>query len=240
MSAPETLEEVGNYIVDLIREGLERRPEGVVLTYIGAQFSKLTGASFEQYLNHLSLSGRAEVPHGSRKLVPFIESFLRDRVLLTRDPIKGTDVAQLIVTNGFEAVGPARAVDAIRKYKRPVWAAFVRPLPDGYRRFLNVEEMEFKDAERKPNGTAWKEIPKLLIAGIPIDQPIDGPLVQANIGKWAASTDTDLDMLSAQDGFDTVFGPSIYDLQKIINALPTDVSVRWSIPADVIRYLRVR
>ena len=138
------------------------------------------------------------------------------------------------------ATSSIRAVDSVRLYKRPVWAAFVRPLPVGYRRFLNVEDMEFKDAERKPPGPAWKEIQKELIAGIPIDQPIDGPLVQANIGKWSELTGTDLGILASEGGTERNSGPSIYDLYRIISALPADVSARWSIPADVIRYLRIR
>lgn len=233
------LDDIRGTLLDIAQSGLVSRPTGVHLPYIGVEFAKRKNAPFEQYLNVLAVQHQLDVPISARKLVPFIERYCSDLFMLTKSP-GGPQVVTLANRSDDPADYPTR-IFSQHKYKKAVWAAFIRPLPEDYKRYLNVDTLGFTDAKRKPAGDIWIEIPRDLITETPMNQPIDGPLVQANIGSWISQHEIDTNVLldqSASGAFDRATDrASVEDLLRIINALPRDICIRWLIPAEVFRAL---
>jgi hypothetical protein len=232
------LEDVRSTLLEIVTHGLANRPDGVHLTYVGAEFAKRKNVAFEQYLNILAVQGKVALPPSSRKMVPFIERFCSD-LFDIKHPKTGTELLQLRPAADRQS-DPVAALPN-HKYKKGVWAAFIRPLATDYRRFLNMENLGFTDVKRKPPGEVWLEIKREFISETPIDEPIDGPLVQGRISDWALSNHVDLDALidsSPSASFDRK-RPSVRDLVRIIKAMPPEVAAKWEIPAEVLLHLEV-
>lgn len=233
------LEDVRSTLVEIVTRGLENRPDGVHLTYVGSEFARRKNVAFEQYLNFLAIQGRLDVPSSARKMVPFIDRYCGD-LFEVDHPKTGTELLRLKRTQDKRTeitIQPAPN----HKYKKPVWAAFIRPLAADYRRFLSIDNFGFTDAKRKPAGDVWVEIKRDFISETPIEEPIDGPLVQARISEWAIENNVDLNVLvdsSPTASFDRA-KPSTRDLVRIIRALPPQVAAKWLIPAEVLLTLEM-
>jgi hypothetical protein len=241
MTIDDPIQDVRDTILGIVRGGIEQRPDGVHLTFVGAQFARIKGLSFEQYMGFLDYSKRAIIPIEQRKLLPFISSNLGDFLSIVRDSETGSEKVVMLHQPDPKSAGLSSfAISSTTRFKRPVWAAFVRPLPEGYRRFVNLGDVTFKDASRKPNGTDWIEVEAQYIVQTPVGEAINGPLVQANIGEWAREKSIDIENFVSDESSDLLSGASLSDLVKIIRALPIDVTQRWSIPADVFRHLKTR
>ncbi len=233
------LEEVRSALLEIVSEGLDGRPAGVHLTYVGAEFARRKNAPFEQFINVLAVQDKLNVPNSARKMVPFIEKYCSDLFEIDRSVV-GAELLKLKGPLVEIADFPAVALPG-QKYKKAVWAAFIRPLSLEYRRFLSMDTLGFTDVKRKPTGDLWIEIRREFITETPIDRPINGPLVQARIGEWAAANSVNLDILvdSSPSGSFGSDKPHITDLIRIISALPPEVAARWMIPSEVLLNLQV-
>ncbi|MEG8223193.1 hypothetical protein OSJ57_21670 [Sphingomonas sp. HH69] len=229
-----TIDNIRATLREIILEGLDRKPGGVHLTFLGSSFARQKKMPFEQYVNVLTVQGQIDIPQSARKMIPFIETYCTDIFEIDRE-IVGSETIKLKQSGkdgSSSEISPA-SVFTNHKFSKAIWAAFVRPLPAEYKRFISLDTLGFSDLKRKPSSGLWVEIKRNFITETPMDQPIDGPLVQARIGEWASENNIPIETLidrSAAASFDR---PSISDLMRIIAALPSDVAARWLIPADV-------
>jgi hypothetical protein len=233
----QALDEVRSTLLEITRDGLQSRPDGVLLTYVGTEWVKRKNAPFEQYLTILAIQQKLNAPPAARKMVPFIQSYCSDLFELSKTQ-SGIEVLRL--KDSDQSDNAVRATTfSNHKFKKAVWAAFLRPLPEGYKRFLSIDTLGFTDVKRKPGGGVWVEIPRDLITETPMDQPIDGPLVQARVTEWIERNNLDVEVLLDLTPAGDFGRPTLGDLIRIIDALPETVSARWMIPADVLRNLRL-
>ena len=238
-SAPQEqsgLEDVRSTLIEIAQEGSTARPDGVALTYIGSEFVKRKNAPFEQYMNFLAVQNGLNIPSSARKMIPFIRTYCSD-IFVIEHTATGTDLLKL-----KGEIAPAvdeKVVSAPNfKYKKAVWAAFIRPLPDGFKRYLDMDTLGFTDGKRKPPGGVWLEIKREFITETPMSEPIDGPLVQAKIGAWVSDNNVNVEVLLDRSPAGQFERPSLADLMRIIDSLPDHVTRGWTIPAEVLRHLK--
>ena len=234
MDEQEGLEDVRSTLVDIVASGGHARPGPVHMTYVGSEFARRKKVAFESYLNVLAVQNQIAVPISARKMIPFIESYCADLFDLKREPV-GSETIVLKPQDGDATVGIV--VHPNHKYQKAIWAAFIRPLPDDYRRFINMDTRGFSDVKRKPLGGVWVEIPRALLTPTPIDQPVPGPLVQARISEWATANGLNIESLVDQAPSASFNRPKMNDLLQIIASLPPELAARWTIPSDVLLYL---
>lgn len=234
-----SLEGIKGCLIGMIKTAATPAAPKVHLTYLGGEFAKLAGGSFEQHLNDLASDGSISIPVSKRKMVPFFKTYCHDQVGVERLDT-GAFVA-FLKEGGEEAavVAPAEqaATRAPLKFKRPVWAAFIRPIGQG-RRFLNLDQIGFTDQDTQPPESNWKEIPANFVLGAAPDAPIDGVDVQSRIESWARAADVPLSHLILSAATPSTHGKSLSALFDIIDALPPQVAASWSIPASVLKHLR--
>jgi hypothetical protein len=230
------IEEIRNLLVAIVQEGLKARPEGVHLTYIGAEFAKRVNAPFEQYLNVLAVQQKLDVPISCRKMAPFIQRYCVDLFDLVKNP----DGSVLLRSKqGLHDVEELPAAPPVyHRFKKAFFVAFIRPLREDARRFLNLDTLGFTDAKRKPPGEVWLEISRQYITETPIDEPIDGAAVQGKVADWIEDNGLESDVFIDHSHKASSADGALEDLLKIIDSLPSDVCSRWSIPAEVLRALR--
>jgi hypothetical protein len=240
MDSSNVIEDVRLTLQEIVRAGLETRPNGVHLTYIGSEFIRRKRAPFEQYLTVLSINGDISIPVQDRKLTQFIEKHCKDILSISKNEkesllisIKDENLEKSLLSNS-----EASPTSADYRFKKSVWAAFVRPLPEGFQRYLSLDNFGFTDAKEKPDGT-WLEIEKLHINETPTTEAIDGPKTQALIQDWSSKNKISMKTLieparskrNSQSDLDSLLG--------IIERLPSELAQRWLIPADVLKHLMV-
>lgn len=238
MDDAEGLADVRATLLEIVSNGMQTRPGPVYLTYVGSEFARKKNAAFEQYMNVLSVQNKITIPISSRKMIPFIENYCSDIFSVKRDSASAETISLMISGEAEAALGDG-ASSSNHKFQKSVWAAFIRPLPDGFRRFLNIDTHGFSDYKRKPSSGIWLEISRDLITPTPIDQPVPGPLVQARIGEWAAANGLDVESLvdQAPQASFTRSRLGLPDLLAIIGELPPELASRWKIPADILLFL---
>lgn len=236
---PNAVEEVRNTLMQIVQDGSQQRPEGVHLTWLGGEFARRKSAPFEQYVNFLVMRDNAAIPLTSRKMAPFIARYCSDLFELAQLAEQTYTVRLRQTPSDASSVLPEKAEgnQESRKFKRGIWPAFIRPLEEGRRRFINLDQFIFTDAVRKPRGS-WKEVKSEYIASISADLPVDSLKIQGAIAQWAEDNEVEVDHLLASDIDNANEGPSVSDLIRIIHGLPHSVSANWDIPADVLRHLR--
>jgi hypothetical protein len=232
------IEEIKAILLHIVRDGLKDRPDGVHLTWVGGEFARRKAAPFEQYVNFLVMRDSAPIPLSARKMAPFIQKYCLD-VFDLRQLAEQTYVVRLTTSSSVpsnNAGEPTPTVES-KKFKRGIWPAFIRPIEEGKRRFVNLDQFVFTDAARKPRGN-WMEVGSQFVASLSADAPVDSLGIQTKISAWADDNGVLIDNLLATDIETANEGPSVSDLIRIIHGLPHSVSQNWSIPADVLRHLR--
>lgn len=224
---------------DAVREALKTRPDGAHLTYVGGVFGRQVGAPFEQYVNFLVLQEKANIPSSMRKMLPFIREYCSDLFEL----IEQAGGTYLIRERGKEPLDVSQlSIDESLRvtFKKSIWLAFVRPLPEGQRRYLNLgDHPGFTDLT--PEAVAspeWKEIDRKFIVGVPLGSRIDAHLVREAITRWARESDIEISQLTLSELDATLSRPRLSDLARIVAALPPELASRWMIPAEILRYLK--
>lgn len=234
-----SLEGIKGCLIGMIKTAATEAAPKVHLTYLGGEFAKLAGGSFEQHLNDLASDGSISMPVSKRKMVPFFKAYCHDQVGVERLPT-GAFVAFL--KNGAEGAPGAAPAEQTQtraplKFKRPVWAAFIRPIATG-RRFLNLDQIGFTDQDAPPSDGNWKEIGADFVLGAAPDAVIDGVDVQSRIESWARAADVSLSHLILTASTPATHSKSLSALLDIIDSLPPQVAASWSIPALVLKHLR--
>lgn len=233
-----SLESARSVLLSIIRDKQGEYPKGVRSTQVGAEFSKRTGVPFEPYINAAVLVEGIDVPSTHRKMRPFIERYCKDIIEYVPDTSGNGFVRELKADSGT-AGGPVPGSDApIPRYRKSVWLAFVRPLPPGLKRYINLgDRAGFTDIAAKDTPEqGWLEVEREFIAAIPPDKPIDATLVQAGLSAWMTRHNVEVAKLLEPD---LVSGrkASVADLIRIIDALPDPIASEWKIPAVVIKHL---
>jgi hypothetical protein len=238
------IEQIRSLLVEIVKQGLLVRPDGVHLTYVGSQFGRRAGAPFEQYVTFVALQEKANIPPARRKMVPFIKEYCADLFDITEQPngsviIRERKAAEAPAEKDPQGATPFRIHNLT--FKKSIWLAFIRPLKNGYRRFLNISERAgFTDislAEVPPDD--WKPVDQKFILGIPLNSPIDGQAVREMLGQWADESHIELEQLTeAEAGRENLLRPTLADLSRIVEALPSELATRWLIPAEILRHLR--
>jgi hypothetical protein len=234
-----SLEGIKGCLIGMLKAAATPAAPKVHLTYLGGEFAKLAGGSFEQHLNDLASDGAISMPVSKRKMVPFFKTYCHDQVGVER---LDTGAFVAFLKGGVEGA-PVLAPDeqpstrAPLKFKRPVWAAFIRPIGQG-RRFLNLDQIGFTDQEAPPSDGNWKEIAANFVLGAAPDAAIDGVDVQSRIESWARAADVPLSHLILTAATPSTHGKSLGALLDIIDALPPQIAASWSIPASVLKHLR--
>lgn len=234
-----SLEGIKGCLIEMIKAAATPAAPKVHLPYLGGEFAKLAGGSFEQHLNALASDGSISIPVSKRKMVPFIKTFCHDQVGVER---KDTGAFVVFLKDGVEgaAMAPPTEYPSTRaplKFKRPVWAGFIRPIAQG-RRFFNLDQIGFTDQDAPPTDGNWKEIAGEFVLGAAPDAAIDGVDVQSRIEKWARQAAVPLSYLVQAAAAPSTHGKSLSALLDIIDALPPQVAASWSIPASVLKHLR--
>lgn len=234
-----SLEGIKGCLIGILKDAATPAAPKVHLTYLGGKFAKSAGSSFEQHLNNLASDGVISMPVSKRKMVPFFKAYCQDQVgvdhletgafvAFLKDSVEGTPVP---------ALDEQLSMRAPLKFKRPVWAAFIRPIGQG-RRFLNLDQIGFTDQEAPPSDGNWKEIAPNFVLGAAPDATIDGVDLQLKIKNWARAADVPLSHLIQTAATPSTRGKSLGALLDIIDALPPQVAASWSIPASVLKHLR--
>lgn len=234
-----SLEGIKGCLIGMIKTAATDDAPKVHLTYLGGEFAKLAGASFEKHLNDLASDGTISMPVSKRKMVPFFKTYCHDQVGVER---LATGAFVAFLKEGAEGV-PAQApaeqapTRAPLKFKRPVWAAFIRPIAHG-KRFLNLDQIGFTDQDAAPGDGSWKEIAPDFVLGAAPDAVIDGVEVQSRIESWARTVDVPLSQLILTPSTPASHGKSLSALLDLVDSLPPQIAASWSIPASVLKHLR--
>lgn len=234
-----SIESLKAYLAGLVRAATDSQDgKPVLLTYVGGEFMKTFGVTFDKYLTALVDEGQISVPRVRRKLVPFVEYYCYDILKVLEDPPGTHRVVPLDkVKDPNSQSGLREAGSSALRFHRSVWAAFIRPL-DGKRRYLNLDQIGFTDATEPPADGDWKEIAQKFVMGAAADARVNGPELEARIEEWARESNipiTKLIMTSAPAKAPTGRLASLLDL---IDTLPDDVAQQWAIPAAVLKHLR--
>ncbi|HEX7852517.1 MAG TPA: hypothetical protein VF503_02370 [Sphingobium sp.] len=238
-----SIEALRSYLVGVVSTAAhsERGPR-VLLSYVGGEFNKAVGTTFDKHLTALAEKKLVDVSPPKRKMINFIQAYCDD--LIGYERMAGNHyVVFPHSSNGQSGTGahtPSESVSltpSILKFKRAVWAAFIRPLSEG-RRFLNLDQIGFTDATSVPSGANWKEIDKAFILGLQPNDPVDAVKLQSTIEAWATQAQVSLTKLITPSPSHPSFGRHIKALFDIIDTLPAPLAEQWSIPAAVIKHLR--
>jgi hypothetical protein len=234
-----SVESIKAYLAGIVRAAADNRVGSpVLLTYVGGEFVKAVGTTFEKHLTALADGELISVPKSRRKLAPFVQTYCNDIFATERTPagiytVWPRDPGTNASTRPNLLATPATAL----RFQRAVWAAFIRPL-DGKRRFLNLDQIGFTDATEAPREGNWKEIEEQFILGAPSNAPVDGAELQGRIEDWSRSVDIPLTklILSVKPARE----PSVHleQLLEVIEALPSALAAQWSVPAAVLKHLR--
>jgi hypothetical protein len=238
-----SVESLKAYLAGVVRTATDsRNGEPVILTFVGGEFMKTTGTTFEKHLTALADHGQVTIPKRRRKLAQFIEAYCEDMLVTTKSAAGTYHVSPIDPEADAGEITVVEAlVPSAFRFQRAVWAAFIRPL-DGKRRFLNLDQIGFTDALEAPGGGNWKEIPEQFILGADADARINGEELGARIEEWARGADVPVSKLvmsppPMKAAANSPTGPLV-ELLKIIDALPDDVAAQWSIPVSVLKHLR--
>lgn len=222
------------YLADVVATAVKNRGPKVELTYVGGEFRKITGLTFEHYLNGLAEQEVLVIPKAKRKLAEFIESYCGDLIGRQRSTAGTWLVYPAGLTTSAEAAMSQAGPPAVMRFKPAVWAAFLRPVAAGHR-FLNLEQIGFTDVDQAPAVGQWKEIDGRYILGVKPDEPVDGGKVQSHIEAWAREATVPLPLLMVSPAKDVA--RPLQQLLDLIDILPPDVAQSWSIPAAVLKHL---
>ena len=238
-----TVENIKAFLAGLVVSAFEARGNAPVrLTYVGGEFAKIVGVTFEKQLNSLADSGQLSLPRSRRKLAQFVVAYCSDIFDITENPAGVYFVAPKGYGEGASPE-PTGSSQASLRFHRAVWAAFIRPIDDK-RRFLNLDQIGFTDAFEKPALGNWREIPKAAVLGAARGAKVDGAELQARIEQWAADSDVPISRLVIaskplrQGGYAGEGVGQLGKLLDLIDALPVQVAAQWSIPATVLKHLR--
>lgn len=238
-----SIDALKSYLVGVVNAAAhsDRGPK-VLLSYVGGEFNKLVGTPFEKHVTDLAEKKLIDVSPSKRKMISFIEAYCSDLIDFERMPgnhyivFPRASTEKAAPIGGVVPNGIAKA-PAILKFKRAVWAAFIRPLGEG-RRFLNLGQIGFTDAATMPSEGQWKEIDKAYILGLQHDDPVDAEKLQALIEAWAAHAQVPISKLIITPASPSIEGRHLKALYEVIDALPAPLAEQWLIPAAVIKYLR--
>lgn len=230
-----SLDALKAYIAGVVTAAANSRGSKVELTYVGGEFRRLAGITFERHLNVLAEENILVVPKPKRKLADFIQAYCNDLIARERSA-SGTWLVYPTQNDARDAPASptTKSVPGALRFKPAVWAAFVRPLKSG-RRYFNLDQIGFTDAEVAPSTGRWREINTVHILGAELGEHIDGAAVQKQIEGWAAAAEVPLPDLLVS----IAKAPSspLDQLLDLINSLPPEILASWNIPAAVLKHL---
>ena len=156
--------------------------------------------------------------------------------LFPRDANLGADIDRYF--------GPGRSQNSPR-YQRAFWAAFVKPIPDGYRRFIDIDRSIFQDAPTAelPAGENFVEV---LSADVKLDPSADRDAAALeHIADWAHRNKIDLSRFFIRRK-DSSYEPEdrrrqtadVSVLDKVLEALSERDLNRIQLPMDIVAKLR--
>jgi hypothetical protein len=229
-----SIDNIKAWLAGVVRTASDARNGApVMLTFVGGEFVKAAGATFEKHMTALADQGLVAVPKSRRKLAPFVEVYCDD-ILVTEASAAGS---VLVLPRDPHGGAPVAAAAATLRFHRAVLTAFIRPL-EGKRRFLNLDQIGFTDVAERPPGERWKEIDAKFVLGADPKAAIDGAALQARIEEWAQGADVPISRLVVKTPPTREVGGHFTQLLEIIDALPPAIADQWSIPAAVLKHLR--
>jgi hypothetical protein len=220
----------------------DRGPK-ILLSYVGGEFNKAVGTTFEKHLSDLAERKLVDVSPPKRKMISFIHAYCDELIDTERSP--GNHYFVFPKGTGQEAGSPlegarsdeVQSSPTLLKFKKAVWTAFIRPLSDG-RRFLNLEHIGFTDSSSLPNDGQWVEIEKEFILGLQANEAVDAPKLQGLIEAWSCKMGIPISRLVVSPLSAPTVGRHLKALYDIIDTLPPSLAAQWEIPASVIKHLR--
>ncbi|TFW13998.1 hypothetical protein EGY25_01960 [Brevundimonas intermedia] len=233
-----SIEAINAFLVGVVRTASDARAgEPVILTFVGGEFVRSSGTTFDRHLTTLVDQGLLSIPKSRRKLAPFIEYYSTDFLSLSANP-PGNYFVVPKQTVGPDAGQPLRHAEVTTlRFHRAVWAAFIRPL-DGKRRFLNLDQIGFTDADAPPSSGSWKEINPDFVLGVSADTTIDDADLQHRIEAWASKEGVQVSKLLRTSAPTRTSSDRLTQLLDLIDLLPPEIAMDWSIPASVLKHLR--
>lgn len=237
-----SIETIKTFLAGLVAAAFESGGNVPVrLTYIGGEFAKSVGSTFEKRLNVMADEGKMpSLPRSQRKLAQFIEAYCTDIFEISQDPAGVYFVSPK--SDGASQAAPVERAHATLRFHRAVWAAFIRPI-EGKRRFLNLDQIGFTDTMEKPTTGNWHEIPKTAVLGVASGVEVDGVDLQNRIEQWAGEAGVPISQLvlapkPSHHASRRADSCQLDRLLDLIDSLPPDIAAHWSIPADVLQHLR--
>lgn len=229
-----SIDSIKAYLAGVVATAAKNRGPKVELTYVGGEFRKMAGLPFEHHLNMLAEQEALNVPKPKRKLADFIETYCADLIDRERSTAGTWLVFPRDLTGPAEPSPSQASSPAMLRFKPAVWAAFLRPVAAGHR-YLNLEQIGFTDADEMPAGGLWKEIERRFVLGIAPNDPVDGAKVQRQIEAWASEAAVPISLLMVSVPKDVA--RPLRELLDLIDTLPIDLAMSWSIPAAVLKHL---
>jgi len=222
----------------------------MALKRLGADFGNEFKTDFQR------ACAEAKVPAYAAKMIPFIQSFCADLEIL---PYEGRLDKAAVRPRGKDCPHPATVFQSNRpvgteprRYAPALWAAFIKPLAEGARRWISVEEpVHFYDlpaTETPKDGTL--EISREAIVAPPPNVLVNGEAVGKNISQWLSQHSIPADNVAFKSrGISPVARLTDDDFQRrpvirsrdvsrqFFNMLPEEMKKRFQIPADIVEYI---
>ena len=126
---------------------------------------------------------------------------------------------------------------ALPRFSRRFWAAFVKPLDSGKRRFIDISTGFFKDHEDAPSSSDadMREIQSRFIRDYSADNESSAREVVIKIDEWLEEQGLERSQFLAHDKKSMERSKTILD--DVLSALSSDQLKRVSLPLDVIQSL---
>ena len=240
---------ISQWLSTAVKEFCTAQGTAMPLTILGNRFRYMFEKSFQQACNE------ANIPAPGSKLAPFIQAFCPDlellpfENLLDRAAARPRDMPN--ISHPAETSVSSRPVSMAPRYLRAFWTAFIKPLPENTRRFLNTEPaVGFQDVlDTQEPGSSQVEIQKEFIVAPDPDAALSYAQVQEKITTWMSQNQvTPERFYVGKSVFSGITretaslhqGPSGAEREipkRFFNLLPNEMKKRIQIPADIVEYL---
>lgn len=258
-----SIKQIADWIGTEVDLHYQNSGQGILLQELGGRFSRKFGASFQDYLDYLSVASKAEIAKGLRKMLPFIRVYCSNVRLEISDndktrvfawpkskgesggfsiPAVRGDLKESISSDAVKQESTTGTVEQV-KYVRPFWVAFIRPVQQGQMRFVtDSPKIFFKDFdfEQFPVGSEWKKIEQKYIVGAAEGEFADPDMIANNISSWAKDNSINLAPFLDRGGHKKDHERAINAGEKLsafLESMPPELVRRISMPGDVILHL---
>jgi hypothetical protein len=189
-------------------------------------------------------------PGPASSLLDFVQQNLSKQIRVEKWPqhpqIFGMFPAEAKLVGDIEKYfGSVRPVSQPPRYLPAFWAAFAKPIPDGFKRFLDIDHVAFEDVPAGKSPQAKNVVEVISTDVPPEDSEGRDATILTRLADWAHRNHVDLSRFNVAQRIsrgDMGIGPRQQAegslLDKLLDALSERDLVRIQIPMDIVSKLR--